>query len=94
MAKSDPETSALKEQLSEALAQVDSLQAAVADAEARAARDFICLAVGPCQEALFLEYLVVYPQSHNDGKNRKDDCAVYQESSQEIEIKKDEDGGP
>lgn len=37
MAKSDPETSALKEQLSEALAQVDSLQAAVADAEARAA---------------------------------------------------------
>jgi len=37
MAKSDPETSALNEQLSEALAQVDSLQAAVADAEARAA---------------------------------------------------------
>ena len=37
MAKSDPETSALKEQLAEALAQVDSLQAAVADAEARAA---------------------------------------------------------
>jgi len=37
MAKSDPETSALKEQLVEALAQVDSLQAAVADAEARAA---------------------------------------------------------
>lgn len=37
MAKSDPETSALKEQLAEALAEVDSLQAAVADAEARAA---------------------------------------------------------
>lgn len=37
MAKSDPEASALKEQLGEALAQVDSLQAAVADAEARAA---------------------------------------------------------
>ena len=37
MAKSDPETFALKEQLAEALAQVDSLQAAVADAEARAA---------------------------------------------------------
>lgn len=37
MAKSDPETSAVKEQLAEALAQVDSLQAAVADAEARAA---------------------------------------------------------
>ncbi len=37
MAKSDPETSALKEQLAEAMAQVDSLQAAVADAEARAA---------------------------------------------------------
>jgi len=37
MAKSDPDTSALKEQLAEALAQVDSLQAAVADAEARAA---------------------------------------------------------
>lgn len=37
MAKSDPETSALKEQLAEALAQADSLQAAVADAEARAA---------------------------------------------------------
>ncbi len=37
MVKSDPETSAVKEQLAEALAQVDSLQAAVADAEARAA---------------------------------------------------------
>jgi predicted nucleic acid-binding Zn-ribbon protein len=37
MTKSDPETSVLKEQLAEALAQVDSLQAAVADAEARAA---------------------------------------------------------
>ncbi len=37
MAKPDPETSAVKEQLAEALAQVDSLQAAVADAEARAA---------------------------------------------------------
>jgi predicted nucleic acid-binding Zn-ribbon protein len=37
MAKPDPETTALKEQLAEALAQVDSLQAAVADAEARAA---------------------------------------------------------
>ena len=37
MAKTDPEATALKEQLSEALAQVDSLQAAVADAEARAA---------------------------------------------------------
>lgn len=37
MAKSEPEMSALKEQLAEALAQVDSLQAAVADAEARAA---------------------------------------------------------
>jgi len=37
MAKSDPETSALKEQLADALAQVDSLQSAVADAEARAA---------------------------------------------------------
>lgn len=37
MAKSDPETSAVKEQLADALAQVDSLQAAVADAEARAA---------------------------------------------------------
>ncbi len=36
MAKVDPETSALKEQLTDALAQVDSLQAAVADAEARA----------------------------------------------------------
>lgn len=37
MAKPDPETSALKEQLADALAQVDSLQTAVADAEARAA---------------------------------------------------------
>src|SRR3989304_8972 len=37
MAKVDPETSALKHQLADALAQMDSLQAAVADAEARAA---------------------------------------------------------
>src|SRR3972149_7048492 len=37
MAKPNPETSALKEQLAEALAQIDSLQAGVADAEARAA---------------------------------------------------------
>ena len=37
MAKVDPETSALKEQLADALPQIDSLQAAVADAEARAA---------------------------------------------------------
>jgi len=36
MAKADPETSALKDQLADALAQMDSLQAAVADAEARA----------------------------------------------------------
>ena len=36
MAKIDPETSALREQLTDALAQIDSLQAAVADAEARA----------------------------------------------------------
>ena len=36
MAKTDPETSALKEQLADALSQMDSLQAAVADAEARA----------------------------------------------------------
>ena len=37
MAKADPETSALKEQLADALAQIDSLQTAAADAEARAA---------------------------------------------------------
>ena len=37
MAKPDPETFALKEQLSDALVQIDSLQAAAADAEARAA---------------------------------------------------------
>ncbi len=37
MAKPDPETSTLTEQLAEALAQVDSLQVAVADSEARAA---------------------------------------------------------
>ena len=37
MAKPDPETSALKEQLADAVAQIDSLQAGVADAEARAA---------------------------------------------------------
>ena len=37
MAKADPETSALKEELADALAQMDSLQTAVADAEARAA---------------------------------------------------------
>jgi len=37
MAKADPETSALKEELADALAQMDSLQAAAADAEARAA---------------------------------------------------------
>src|SRR3990172_4396468 len=36
MGKPDPESSALKEQLADALAQVDSLQSAVADAEARA----------------------------------------------------------
>ncbi len=36
MAKPEPETSALKEQLADATSQVDSLQAAVADAEARA----------------------------------------------------------
>src|SRR3970040_305912 len=36
MAKADPETSALKEQLADALSQMDSLQAAAADAEARA----------------------------------------------------------
>jgi hypothetical protein len=36
MAKPEPESSALKEQLADAMAQVDSLQAAVADAEARA----------------------------------------------------------
>ena len=39
MAKVDPETSALKEQLTDALAQIDSLQTAVADAEARAATE-------------------------------------------------------
>jgi len=39
MAKVDPETSALKEQLTDALAEIDSLQAAVADAEARAATE-------------------------------------------------------
>ena len=37
MAKPDPEATALKEQLADAMAQIDSLQAAVADAEARAA---------------------------------------------------------
>lgn len=36
MAKVDPETSALSEQLADALAQIDSLQAGAADAEARA----------------------------------------------------------
>ncbi len=36
MAKVDPETSALREQLADALAQFDSLQTAAADAEARA----------------------------------------------------------
>ena len=36
MAKVDPETSALREQIADAMAQIDSLQAAVADAEARA----------------------------------------------------------
>ena len=36
MAKVDPETSALREQLADALAQIDSLQTSVADAEARA----------------------------------------------------------
>ncbi len=36
MAKPEPETSALKEQLADATSQVDSLQADVADAEARA----------------------------------------------------------
>ncbi len=36
MSKVDPETSALREQLADALAQIDSLQTAVADAEARA----------------------------------------------------------
>jgi hypothetical protein len=36
MAKVDPETSALREQLADALAQIDSLQSAAADAEARA----------------------------------------------------------
>ncbi len=36
MAKPDPETAALKEQLADAMSQVDSLQADVADAEARA----------------------------------------------------------
>ncbi len=39
MAKVDPETIALKEQLTDALAEIDSLQAAVADAEARAATE-------------------------------------------------------
>ena len=39
MAKVDPETSGLKEQLTDALAEIDSLQAAVADAEARAATE-------------------------------------------------------
>ncbi len=39
MAKSDPEVSELKEQLTDALAQVESLQSAVADAEARAATE-------------------------------------------------------
>ena len=39
MSKVDPETSALKEQLTDALAEIDSLQAAVADAEARAATE-------------------------------------------------------
>ena len=37
MAKPDPETSVLKEELADALAQIDSLQSGVADAEARAA---------------------------------------------------------
>ncbi len=39
MAKVDLEMSALKEQLTDALAEIDSLQAAVADAEARAATE-------------------------------------------------------
>ena len=37
MAKSDPEITALKEELAEAIGQVESLQATAADAEARAA---------------------------------------------------------
>lgn len=37
MVKTDPEVAALKEQLADALAQIDSLQPAAADAEARAA---------------------------------------------------------
>ena len=36
MAKLDPETAALKEQLADALSQIDALQSAAADAEARA----------------------------------------------------------
>ncbi len=39
MTKADPETSGLKEQLTDARAEIDSLQAAVADAEARAATE-------------------------------------------------------
>ena len=39
MAKVDPETTGLKEQLTDARAEIDSLQAAVADAEARAATE-------------------------------------------------------
>lgn len=37
MAKNDPENAALKEELADAMAQLEPLQAAVADAEARAA---------------------------------------------------------
>ena len=39
MAKADPETSALKEQLADALAQMDSLQAADAEARAETGRE-------------------------------------------------------
>ena len=53
MAKADPETSALKEQLADALAQIDSLQTAVADAEARAAtgRDRLAALQGEMEAA-------------------------------------------
>jgi len=53
MAKADPETSALKEQLADALTQIDSLQTAVADAEARAAtgRDRLAALQGEMEAA-------------------------------------------
>ena len=53
MAKIDPEMTALNEQLADALAQIDSLQTAVADAEARAAthNDRIVVLEGEIEES-------------------------------------------